>query len=101
MINEFASRTADDESSGEYVELRNITGFPVNLYHATHTSNTWKLDRAVEFSFPRNTTIAAKRNPYCLMYLRMHIIVSASVTPLLGVEEGWGVELPIWCGVTG
>ncbi len=47
-----------DNSEDEFIELRNIGGGPVTLQHGTHATNAWKLDRAVEFSFPQNTTIA-------------------------------------------
>jgi len=54
-----------NNSEDEYIELKNVTGFPISLYHSVHTSNTWKLDQAVEFSFPPNTTIPA--NGYALV----------------------------------
>jgi hypothetical protein len=73
VISEIMYRPQDVYANGaywnnfedEYVELHNITGSPVNLYHPAYSSNTWRLDKAVEFSFPSNTTIAA--NGYVLV----------------------------------
>lgn len=45
-----------DNNEDEYVELKNISGASVSLSLST---NTWKLDKGVEFSFPPNTTLAA------------------------------------------
>lgn len=48
-----------DNDEDEFIELRNISGSAVTLQHGTVPTNTWKLDKGVEFSFPQNTTIAA------------------------------------------
>ncbi|WP_166404742.1 lamin tail domain-containing protein [Desulfonema ishimotonii] len=42
----------DDDLLKEYIELHNVSGSTVNL-------EDWKLDNAVEFTFPANTTIPA------------------------------------------
>jgi len=87
-----------NNSEDEYVELKNVTGFPVNLYHATHTTNTWKLDNAVEFSFPPGTAIAANgyalvvnfnpaTDPAQLAAFRAKYGVSAG-TPIFGPYQG-------------
>lgn len=36
----------------EWVELVNISGSPVPLYHSAHPTNTWSLSTAVAFTFP-------------------------------------------------
>ena len=40
----------------EFVELLNLTGSPVTLYHATFPTNAWKLS-GVDFTFPTNITL--------------------------------------------
>ncbi|HEX5221315.1 MAG TPA: lamin tail domain-containing protein [Verrucomicrobiae bacterium] len=42
----------------EFVELLNLTGSPVALYHATFPTNAWKLS-GVDFTFPTNVTLGA------------------------------------------
>lgn len=43
----------------EFVELRNVSGGSVGLFDPARNTNTWKLDKAVEYSFPPSTTIPA------------------------------------------
>ncbi len=48
-----------DNSLDEFVELHNITTNAVPLYGpTTNTANTWKLDKAISFTFPTNISIA-------------------------------------------
>ncbi len=47
-----------DNSIDEFIELYNITTNAVPLYHPTNTANTWKLSKAVSFTFPTNISIA-------------------------------------------
>ena len=48
----------DADTMDEYIELRNITGQPAPLFDPLHTTNTWQLQGAVQFSFPLGTTMA-------------------------------------------
>jgi hypothetical protein len=48
-----------NNSEDEFVELHNISGTTVNLYDISHPTNRWKLDKAIEFTFPMNTSIPA------------------------------------------
>jgi hypothetical protein len=48
-----------NNTEDEFVELRNISGDTVQLFDPARPTNTWKLDRAVEFSFPMNVSIPA------------------------------------------
>ncbi|MDF1859946.1 MAG: lamin tail domain-containing protein [Verrucomicrobiales bacterium] len=43
----------------EFVEVRNLSGLPVQLYDPDHDTNVWKISNGVEFTFPRFTTIPA------------------------------------------
>jgi hypothetical protein len=54
-----------DDVANEFIELRNITGGPVQLYDPDHATNVWRLKDAVSFHFPSNTTISA--NGYILV----------------------------------
>src|SRR5204863_3943049 len=47
-----------DNSLDEFVELQNITTNIVALYLPTNTAITWKLSKAVDFSFPAGVSIA-------------------------------------------
>jgi hypothetical protein len=43
----------------EYIELLNISPFPVPLYDIVHPTNTWQFDGAMEYTFPTGVTMAA------------------------------------------
>jgi hypothetical protein len=43
----------------EYIEIRNTSGSPVNLFDPANPANTWKLTDGVEFTFPTGQTLAA------------------------------------------
>lgn len=48
----------DADTMDEYVELRNITGQAAPLFDPLHTTNTWQLQGAVQFTFPLGVTLA-------------------------------------------
>jgi plastocyanin len=48
-----------DSGGFEYIEICNASSSSVSLYHATYTTNTWKLEGAVEFTFPEGLTLAS------------------------------------------
>jgi hypothetical protein len=43
----------------EFIELRNITSQPVQLFHPTEQESTWKFTAGVDFTFPQGQTIPA------------------------------------------
>ncbi len=43
----------------EFIELRNITASPVNLFDPGHLTNTWQIADGVNYTFPQGTTIPA------------------------------------------
>lgn len=47
-----------DNDIDEFIEIHNISASPVQLYHASHPSNTWRFTQAVDFNFPQNVTLA-------------------------------------------
>ena len=48
----------NDNTRDEFIELRNITGSTVELFHPTYPTNTWRLRDAVDFEFPSATSLA-------------------------------------------
>jgi hypothetical protein len=48
-----------DSGGYEYIEICNRSSSAVSLYHSSYPSNTWKLEGAVEFTFPIGLTLAA------------------------------------------
>jgi len=51
--------TTNDNDLDEFIELHNITGTNVPLYHAAFPTNTWRLRDAVDFDFPLNVSLPA------------------------------------------
>ncbi len=47
-----------DSNAYEYIELCNRTSSDVQLFHSTYPANTWKLDGAVEFTFPEGLVLS-------------------------------------------
>lgn len=47
-----------DSNGFEYVEIYNRTSSDVPLYHASYPVNTWKLEGAVEFTFPEGLVLS-------------------------------------------
>jgi hypothetical protein len=43
----------------EFVELQNITASPVQFYHSSFPTNTWRMRGGVDFNFPQNFTLQA------------------------------------------
>jgi hypothetical protein len=51
----------NDNSRDEFIELLNISGATVPLFDPAHPLNTWRLDDAVEFTFPPGTTLLPRQ----------------------------------------
>ncbi len=47
-----------DSNAYEYIEICNVSAAEVALYHADEPANTWKLEGAVEFTFPQMLELA-------------------------------------------
>jgi CotH kinase protein/Lamin Tail Domain len=86
-----------DDSTNEFIELRNITGSPVELFDAAAPTNTWRLRGGADFGFPTNLTLAAGEslllvnfqptNAAALAAFKARYAVPPSVT-VLGPYEG-------------
>jgi len=61
VINEIMYHPSDSNDLGrmsvEYIELLNISGSPVPLYHAESAASTWSLTSGISYSFPTNLTL--------------------------------------------
>lgn len=49
----------DADTVDEFVELRNISDSPAPLFDPLHATNSWKLQGAVEFTFPASVSLPA------------------------------------------
>src|SRR6185369_4061948 len=56
IISEIMYRPRDiggeDNSVDEFIELKNLSGSTVNLYDPAFPTNTWRLDKGIDFDFP-------------------------------------------------
>ena len=80
-----------DSNGFEFIELCNTSSNDVALYHANYPTNTWKLEDAVEFTFPEGTVLEAET---CILItettaaeFRSYYTVADAVT-VLGPYEG-------------
>ena len=80
-----------DSNGYEFVEICNPGSSSVSLYDASYPTNTWKLDGAVDFTFPEDLTLAAGE---CLLItettetaFRSYYSVDSGVT-VLGPYDG-------------
>ncbi|HMJ65421.1 MAG TPA: lamin tail domain-containing protein, partial [Candidatus Binatia bacterium] len=101
IISEIMYRPPDvggeDNSLDEFIELQNSTGGTVNLYDPAFPTNTWRLDKGIDFSFPPGVSMAASTrllvvnfdptNTTQLAAFRARYGVSPSV-PVYGPYEG-------------
>ncbi|MBI2927241.1 MAG: lamin tail domain-containing protein, partial [Verrucomicrobia bacterium] len=70
----------------EFIELHNITDRPVELFDFTHRTNTWRLDKGVEFTFPQGETLAARG-----FLLVVNFDPLTNVTALAAFRKRYGV----------
>ncbi|PYJ59276.1 MAG: hypothetical protein DME24_13385, partial [Verrucomicrobia bacterium] len=49
----------DEDTSAEFIELRNITSTNVSLFDPAAVTNTWKIGGGVGFAFPQNVILPA------------------------------------------
>jgi hypothetical protein len=55
----------NENIADEFLELQNVTGSPVPLFHPSFPTNTWRLRDGVSFIFPTNVVLSA--NSYLLV----------------------------------
>jgi hypothetical protein len=66
-----------DDADAEYIELRNITGAPVQLFDPAASTNTWRVRGGVDFNFPQNVSLGAGQS---LMLVNFDPSNSAALT---------------------
>jgi hypothetical protein len=52
----------DDNTQDEYVELFNATPYDLPLFDPSATTNTWKIDGGISYSFPQGASLPAGRS---------------------------------------
>jgi hypothetical protein len=66
VINEIMSSPAYDGGEGsrdyQYLELRNVASEPVPLFDSNFPANTWRIEGAVDYTFPPGVTLLAGEN---------------------------------------
>ncbi|HTG43251.1 MAG TPA: lamin tail domain-containing protein, partial [Verrucomicrobiae bacterium] len=85
----------NDNVLDEFIELHNITGVSVPLYDTAYPSNTWRLKKAVTFSFPPNSSMVA--NGYALVVSFDPVVSSGTLAAFrskYGVPAGVSVYGP-------
>ena len=98
VIHEIMYNPPGGVGATEFIELRNITGAPVDLFDPARPTNCWRLGDGIDFSFPPGTTLAASGyllvvdfdpalDPTTIANFRAHYGVSPAV-PVLGPYAG-------------
>jgi hypothetical protein len=92
-----SGNVTNDNEVDEFIELRNISGADVPLFHPDFPTNTWRLRDAVDFNFPPNLTLPAggyllvvsfnPTNTALLTAFRNKYSISAAV-PVFGPWQG-------------
>ena len=77
-----------DNSDDEFIELQNITGGPVNLFHAAFSTNTWHLRGGVDFDFATNVSLAANSFALLVNFNPTNGTQSAAFRAKFGVPVG-------------
>ena len=49
----------NEDTHNQYLELHNISGAPLPLFHSQFTTNTWRVDGGLRFEFPAGSTVPA------------------------------------------
>jgi hypothetical protein len=82
----------------EFIELRNISDFTVPLFDPLHTTNSWKLQGAVQFTFPSGASMLPwsylllvnfdpMQDPASLNWFRGYYGIGSTV-PIMGPYQG-------------
>jgi hypothetical protein len=99
IINEIMYHPPDGIGGAtEFIELRNITNAPIDLFDPARPTNCWRLSDGIDFTFPQGTTLAANgyllvvdfdpvANPITLNAFRAYYGVSPSI-PVFGPYTG-------------
>ena len=88
----------DADNVDEYIELRNVSGQSVPLFDPLYATNVWRLDGAVQYTFPTNLTMPPRsyllvvgfdpvHDPASLNWFRTRYGLDTN-TPIFGPWQG-------------
>jgi hypothetical protein len=77
----------NDNTRDEFLELLNISATPVALFDPAHPTNTWRLDDAVEFTFPSSVVLSPGQ---CLVIVSFDPQTNA--TALAQFHAAYGID---------
>ncbi len=83
-----------DNSEDEFIELRNITGTNVPLYHAAFPTNRWRVRGGVDYDFPANATLNADSSLLLVNFQSTNVAKIAAFRAKYGVPGGVAVFGP-------
>jgi len=83
----------DENTAEEFIELRNITASSVPMYDPAATTNTWKIDGGVSFTFPQNVTLPA--GAYVLL-VNFDPVANADSLAAFRSKYGVSTSVPIY-----
>ncbi|MCX8155575.1 MAG: immunoglobulin domain-containing protein [Verrucomicrobiae bacterium] len=76
----------NDNSRDEFIELANISGAPVALYHAAAPTNTWRLANAVDYRFPAGTVLGVGERVVVVNFDPVNDLAAAAA-----FRQGYGI----------
>ena len=79
---------AFDNTEDEYIELKNISGSPVQLHHPTNSTLVWTLRDAVDYAFPAGTTLPAGGYALVVSFDPVNTAALAAFKATNGVPDG-------------
>ena len=77
-----------DNSDDEFIELQNITGATVPLFHPTYPTNTWQVRGGVDFNFATNVSITANGFALVVNFNPTNATKAAAFRAKFGVPGG-------------
>jgi hypothetical protein len=77
-----------DNADDEYIELRNITGSTVNLFHPVYATNRWQLRGGVDFEFPPNTALGSGQSLLLVNFDPANVTLLAAFRSKYGLFAG-------------
>ncbi|HEU0009644.1 MAG TPA: lamin tail domain-containing protein [Verrucomicrobiae bacterium] len=78
----------EDNAGDEFVEIQNITGTEVPLFHAAFPLNTWRLRGGIGFDFPAGRTLGAGATLVVANFDPADTVRLASFRSRLGLDAG-------------
>ncbi len=83
----------EDNATDEYLELYNLSGSSVPLYDPLHTTNTWHLQDAVDYTFPMGVSLPAGGH---LLVVGFEEITNATELAAFRARNNVPPEVPVY-----